>query len=222
MKSTASCYSTENWTFTSGAPQRMTARNAATSASRPSTRERLSAEAARLFAERGYHGTSINDLAVALGIHKSSLYGYITGKADLLANIALTGAAAFHAALDALPDEATSTERLELALRAHLGVVQSQLGVATVWLQEWRYLTGESLGVFVKERHRYEQRIRHLFEAAVEAGELPRELDLDDATLVFLSVANWAYTWLAADADVGKLTSRLMSMLLSGMGPERS
>jgi TetR/AcrR family transcriptional regulator, cholesterol catabolism regulator len=199
----------------------MTARNPATPASGLSTRDRLSAEAARLFAERGYHGTSINDLAVALGIHKSSLYAYINGKADLLADIALTGAAAFHAALDALPDGATPGERLEMALGAHLGVVQSQLDVATVWLQEWRYLTGEPLDFFIKERHRYEQRIRDLFGAAVESGELRQDLDTDDATLVFLSVANWAYTWLTADTDVGKLTSRLMSMLLSGMGPER-
>ena len=200
----------------------MTARNTKKPASSLSTRERLSAEAARLFAERGYHGTSINDLAVALGIQKSSLYAYINGKADLLADIALTGAAAFHAALDALPDEATPGERLEMALRAHLGVVESQLDVATVWLQEWRYLTGEPLDFFIKERHRYEQRIRDLFEAAVESGELRQDLDTNDATLVFLSVANWAYTWLTADTDVGKLTSRLMSILLSGMGPERS
>ena len=199
----------------------MAARNT-TPASASSTRERLSTEAARLFAERGYHGTSINDLAVALGIHKSSIYAYIDGKSDLLADIALTGAAAFHAALDALPDEATPGERLEMALRAHLGVVESQLDVATVWLQEWRYLTGEPLDFFVKERHRYEQRIRDLFRAAVESGELRQELDTNDATLVFLSVANWAYTWLTADTDVGKLTSRLMSILLSGMGPERS
>ena len=61
-----------------------------------------------------------------------------------------------------------------------------------------------------------------MFGAAVESGELRQDLDLDDATLVFLSVANWAYTWLTADTDVGKLTSRLMSILLSGMGPERS
>lgn len=199
----------------------MAARNTTTPASGLSTRDRLSAEAARLFAERGYHGTSINDLALALGIQKSSLYAYINGKADLLADIALAGAAAFHAALDALPDEATPRERLEMALRAHLGVVASQLDVATVWLQEWRYLTGEPLDFFVKERHRYEQRIRGLFEAAVESGELRGDLDTDDATLVFLSVANWAYTWLTAGTDVGKLTSRLMSMLLSGMGPER-
>src|SRR4249919_444166 len=112
----------------------MRSQNATTAASGMSTRDRLSAEAARLFAERGYHGTSINDLAVALGIHKSSLYAYINGKADLLADIALTGAAAFHAALDALPDAATPGERLEMALRAHLGVVESQLDVTTVWL----------------------------------------------------------------------------------------
>lgn len=200
----------------------MTARTTTTDASGLSTRERLSAEAARLFAERGYHGTSVNDLAVALGVQKSSLYSYINGKADLLAELALTGAAAFHAALDELPDEAAPGERLEMAFRAHLGVVESQLDVATVWLQEWRYLNGEPRSFFVKERHRYEQRIRSLFEAAVDSGELRPDLDTDDATLVFLSVGNWAYTWLTTDTDVGNLASRLMSMLLSGMGPERS
>jgi len=171
-----------------------------------------------MFAERGYHGTSISDLAVAVGLHKSSLYAHINHKADLLADIALTGAAAFHAALDALPAGATAGERLELALRAHLAVVESQLDVATVWLQEWRYLTGEARDLFLRERHCYEERIRDLFEAAVRSGELRRDLDVDDATLVFLSVANWAYTWLMPETDVGGLTSRLMSLLLGGMG----
>ena len=174
-----------------------------------------------MFAERGYHGTSINDLAAALGIQKSSLYAHIDRKADLLAEIALTGAAAFHAALDAVPAGAAAGERLELALRAHLAVVESQLDVATVWLQEWRYLTGEPRDFFLRERHRYEERIRDLFEAAVESGELRRDLDLDDATLVFLSVANWAYTWLMPETDVEGLTSRLISVLFSGMSRER-
>ena len=95
----------------------MTARNT-TSASGLPTRDRLAAEAARMFAQRGYHGTSINDLAAALGIQKSSLYAHISHKADLLADIALAGAAAFHTALDALPDTASAGERRELALRA--------------------------------------------------------------------------------------------------------
>ena len=195
----------------------MNAPNTTSAAGLP-TRDRLAAEAARLFAQRGYHGTSVGDLAAALGIQKSSLYAHISHKADLLADIALAGAAAFHAALDALPEETAAGERLELALRAHLAVVESQLDVATVWLQEWRYLTGEARDVFLRERHRYEERIRDLFEAAVRSGDLRRDLDVDDATLVFFSVANWAYTWLMPETDVAGLTSRLMSVLLGGMG----
>ena len=182
------------------------------------TRDRLTVEAARMFAQRGYHGTSVSDLAAALGIQKSSLYAHMSGKADLLAEIALAGAAAFHAALDALPEGAVGGERLGLALRAHLTVVESQLDVATVWLQEWRYLTGEARDTFLRERHRYEERIRDLFEAAVRSGDLRWDLDVDDATLVFLSVANWAYTWLVPETDVAGLTARLMSVLLGGMG----
>ena len=63
-------------------------------------------------------------------------------------------------------------ERLQLAFQAHLSVVESQLDVAKVWLQEWRYRTGEPRNVFLKERRRYEQRIRDLFEAAARSGEL--------------------------------------------------
>jgi TetR/AcrR family transcriptional regulator, cholesterol catabolism regulator len=182
------------------------------------TRDRLTVAAAHMFAERGYHGTSISDLAVAVGLHKSSLYAHINHKADLLADIALTGAAAFHAALDALPDDAMAGQRLELALRAHLGVVKSQLDVATVWLQEWRYLAGEPREEFLAGRRRYEGRIRDLLGAAVKSGELRPDLDLDDATLVFLSVANWAYTRLTTDHDVAGLTARLMSIMRGGMG----
>ena len=198
----------------------MRPRNATTAAAGLSTRERLSVEAARLFAERGYHGTSVNALAVAVGIHKSSLYVYISSKEDLLADIALTGAAAFHAALDEVPENAVPGERLQMALRAHLGVVEGQLDVATVWLQEWRYLTGDYRAAFVRERHRYEQRIRRILEAAIKAGDLRKDLDPGYATLVFLSVANWAYTWFTADTDVEQVTTEFLSILLRGIGPK--
>ena len=64
-------------------------------------RNELTRAAARLFAEKGYHGTSTADLAEALGVQKGSLYAHIDSKADLLWEVAREGAAAFHAALDA-------------------------------------------------------------------------------------------------------------------------
>src|ERR671937_1824348 len=94
-------------------------------------RTELTRVAARLFAEKGYHGTSIGDLAEALGVQKGSLYAHIESKADLLWEVAREGAAAFHAALDSVPDDAPPAERIRLALRAHLWVVAEQLDVAT-------------------------------------------------------------------------------------------
>lgn len=185
------------------------------------TRERLSTHAARLFAERGYHGTSVNDLASALGIQKSSIYAHIGNKEDLLAEIALGGAGAFHAALDAVPADALPAERLRLALHAHLDIVKRQLEVATVWLQEWRFLNGEPRAEFLRQRRAYERRIAGLFRDAIRAGALREDLDVKHAVLLLLSAANWTYTWFNARTDVDEVCERYWDLLLNGMAAPR-
>src|SRR4051794_41912043 len=103
-------------------------------------RDELTRIAARLFAEKGYQGTSLADLADGLGVQKPSLYHHIASKEDLLWEVAREGAAAFHGALDAVP-EGPAADRIRLALRAHLAVVAAQLDVATVFVREWRVLS---------------------------------------------------------------------------------
>ena len=183
------------------------------------TRDRLTEEAARQFAEHGYHGASIGNLAKALGIQKASVYSHIGTKEDLLASIALAGAAAFHGALDAVPEDAEPAERLRLALRAHLGVVDRQLDVATVWLQEWRFLTGAARETFLTERRRYERRVRALFTAAVKAGALRADLDVRHATLLFFSVGNWAYTWMTRRTSVDRTADAFWELIAHGVTP---
>src|SRR5436853_6253442 len=95
-------------------------------------RAELTRAASRLFAEKGYHGTSIGDLAQAMGVQKGSLYAHIDSKQDLLYETMRDGAAAFHGALDAIPEQLAATEKIRLALRAHLRIVSEQLDVATV------------------------------------------------------------------------------------------
>src|SRR5947209_19533607 len=165
----------------------------------------LTRQAARLFAEKGYHGTSIGDLAEAMGVQKGSLYAHIESKADLLWEVARDGAAAFHAALDAVPDDASPVEKIRLALCAHLRVVSKQLDVATVFVREWRYLEGERRDRFVAERRRYEERFRALFQEARERGDLRSDLDDGTAALLALSSVNWAYTWLRPGSDTDAL-----------------
>ncbi len=145
-------------------------------------RNELTRQAARLFAEKGYHGTSVGDLAEAMGVQKGSLYAHIDSKADLLWDVARDGAAAFHAALDTVPDDAPATEKIRLALR-----------------------------------RRYEERFRALFREGRELGELRTDLDDATATLLALSAANWAYTWLRPGAETDELADRFFGFLLDGM-----
>src|SRR6185312_9425185 len=86
-------------------------------------RDELVAVATRLFAERGYHGTSMADLAEAMGVQKGSLYSLTESKQELLVAVTRDGAATFHAALDGVPEDEAPLERIRLALRAHLAVV---------------------------------------------------------------------------------------------------
>ena len=180
-------------------------------------RNDLTRAAARLFAEKGYHGTSIGDIAQALGVQKGSLYSHIASKADLLWDVASEGAAAFHAGLDGVPDEGPVVERIRAALRAHLRVVAEQLDIATVFIREWRYLEGERREQFVAERRRYEERFRAYFREGRELGELRTDLDDGTAALLALSAANWAYTWLRPGADTDALADRFTALLVDGM-----
>jgi hypothetical protein len=127
------------------------------------------------------------------------------------------GADAFHAGLDAIPDDLHVVERIRLALRSHLRVVAEQLDVATVFVREWRYLEGERRDEIVDERRRYEDRVRALFREGRELGELRTDLDDATAALLSLSAANWAYTWLQPGRDTDELADRFYGLLLDGM-----
>src|SRR5918994_5423027 len=146
--------------------------------------------ATRLFAERGYHGTSMADLAEALGVQKGSLYSLTDSKQALLVVVTRDGAAAFHEALDGVPENVEPLERVRLALRRHLDVVAAQLDVATVFTREWRFLEEPERTAFRGERRRYEERWRDLVREAAERGALRSDLDVDAAVLLVLSAAN--------------------------------
>jgi TetR/AcrR family transcriptional regulator, cholesterol catabolism regulator len=180
-------------------------------------RAELTRQAARLFAEKGYHGTSIGEIAEALGVQKGSLYAHIDSKQDLLYETMLEGARAFHAGLDEIPDDVRPVEKIRLALRSHLRVVADQLDVATVFVQEWRYLEGERREEILGERRRYEERIRALFREGRDLGELRSDLDDATAALLALSAANWAYTWLQPGRDTDELADRFFSLLIDGI-----
>ena len=152
-----------------------------------------------------------------MGVQKATLYAHIASKQDLLYETMGEGARAFHAALDRIPDDVPPTEKIRLALRGHLRTVGEQLDVATVFVQEWRYLEGARREEILAERRRYEDRIRALFREGRDLGALRSDLDDATAALLALSAANWAYTWLRPGRDTDELADRFYELLLDGI-----
>ena len=168
------------------------------------------------FRREGLPRHSIGAIAEAIGVQKGGLRPHRRKARPSLRNDA-GGAEAFHGALDAIPEELPPTEKIRLALRGHLRVVADQIDLATVFVQEWRYLDGERREQFVSERRRYEERIRALFREGREQGDLRSDLDENLAALLFLSAANWAFTWLRAGADTDALADAFYGLLVDGM-----
>jgi AcrR family transcriptional regulator len=181
--------------------------------------------ATRLFAERGYHATSMEDLAKALGMRRGSLYTHITAKEELLLATVERGAEAFGLALGQAEEAGgTPLERVRAALRAHIGVIASEPDAAACFLWEWRHLGPEHRGHAVALRDAYEHRVRGIFRDGVAAGALRPDLDVVFAALALLSVGNWASTWLRPHGRLApdEVADRFFAVLSGGVATPQS
>ena len=186
-----------------------TAPSRATKAPSPRRNEVVRA-AARLFSERGYHGTSMQHLAEALGLLRGSLYAHIGSKEELLFEVVDGGAERFlerGRAVAALDEPAP--ERLTALLVAHVETVNEHIEAATVFLNEWRYLSDEYRASIQAKRDAYEDLVRTLVEDGIVDGDFRGDLDVALSTRLVLSAANWTYTWYRpggalTPADVGR------------------
>ena len=104
----------------------------------------LLAGAARVFAERGFHQTSMRDLSRATGVSLSGLYYYVSSKDELLWVIQdRTYSALSDAVSRALDEAVTPVERLERFVRAHLAFAAARSAEMRVLAREEDALTGD-------------------------------------------------------------------------------
>src|SRR5258707_7995570 len=98
--------------------------------------DQVRAAALRLFKEKGYHATSMRDIAAEVGINKGSLYSYIRTKEDLLIPVFERAMGPLVTRMEAIAAERSlsPTERLKRALHAHITNVAEHLDELTVYL----------------------------------------------------------------------------------------
>ncbi|HVL64583.1 MAG TPA: TetR/AcrR family transcriptional regulator [Actinomycetota bacterium] len=171
--------------------------------------------AARLFSERGYHGTSMQHLGDALGLLRGSLYAHIGSKEELLFEVVDEGAERFLArGAEAVALKASAAERLEALLVGHVETAAVHLEAATVFLNEWRYLSDDLRAIIQAKRDRYEAMVTEIVEDGIASGEFRADADARLAVLLVLSAANWTYEWYRPG---GRLTPREVGGRFAGL-----
>ena len=169
------------------------------------TRSDVVAAAGRLFAERGYHGTSMRELGRELGLLGSSLYSHVESKQDLLVEVVAEGARLFEAAAqEALSAGGSPPEQLGRLIAGHVDVVLDNRDVARTFLNEARMLDEEHRSQVIDARDRYEAVFRSVVAAGVSGGEFREDVDPKVATIFALSILNAIERWFRADGTLDR------------------
>lgn len=189
---------------------------------RARTRDDVVRAASRLFATRGYHGTSMRDLAREVGVLGSSLYSHIDSKADLLVEIVEVGAALFQESGErAVAAGGTGAQQLARLIEGHINVVLDHLDESRTFLNEADALDAEHRARVIAARDRYEEIFRRALAEGAADGSLDPELDPKLAAIFTLSTLNAIERWYRPHGRLSRteLAEALFSFCLRGLGP---
>jgi TetR/AcrR family transcriptional regulator, cholesterol catabolism regulator len=176
--------------------------------------------AMHLFGKQGFSGTSMRDIATAVGLLPGSLYAHIESKEALLLEIVTDGIGRFLAAVEPhLASSGEPLERLRKMIIAHVEVVADNPERSQVVFHQWRFLSAKYLPEAIERRRRYEACFVEVIEQGVKAGSIRSDLNHRITVLSILGAMNWTPEWFSPDgklsaAEVGDL---MADALLGGI-----
>ncbi|KGQ22192.1 TetR/AcrR family transcriptional regulator [Thermus filiformis] len=159
-----------------------------------STKTRILQEAARIFAEKGYEGASMQDLAQALGLSKAALYHHFRSKEEILYQISLLALSELLARGERALEERDPSRALLLFMEGHARYIEENHPFFVAMLQGLASLSPPHREETVRLRDRHEANLRRILERGMEEGVF-RRVDVALAGRAVLSLLNWMIRW---------------------------
>jgi AcrR family transcriptional regulator len=176
--------------------------------------------AARVFAERGYHGTTTQAIADVLGMRQASLYYYFPSKEAALELVCLRGTDGFVEAAEAVVESAGSPlDKLGRLIAAHLAPIETKRDYVKVFINERRYLPDASRRRLGRLSRRIERCFEHVILAGVADGSMRRDTDARLAMLAVLGMCNAVINWRPADQgkDLDRIAEGCAELIAKGL-----
>ncbi|MFO8036611.1 MAG: TetR/AcrR family transcriptional regulator [Anaerolineales bacterium] len=169
------------------------------------TRDEILDAAALIFREKGYHATSMRDIAQAVELKKGSLYHHVSSKQDILL-------ALLDRALDLIIEDLEAVtvrelppeEKLHQAMKAYLEFLTEHLSLSSVLLLEHRSLEPKFHKAHIPRRDHVESIWRAMIDEGIRQGVF-RPVDSAQATKTLLGSLNWTVTWYRHDGPLSPL-----------------
>lgn len=185
-------------------------------------RESLLRVAVKVFNERGYDGTSMDDLSKRLGITKSAIYYHVSSKDELLqlaVDHALDGL--FAAAAEATATQGRAIDRLEHLVRASVAVLADRLPFVTLLLRVRGNTRVERAAL--ARRREFDHLVAELVARAEADGDIRPGIDPAIAARLLFGMVNSLAEWYRprGRSGAGELTDAVCAMAFDGLRVRR-
>ncbi|MCD0501886.1 TetR/AcrR family transcriptional regulator [Bordetella petrii] len=174
-------------------------------------REALLREAIAAFNQKGFHATSLGDIATSLGVTKAALYHYFPNKHALLYEaFAEALRVGFEAIEQAEQAGGTGLEKLHMAIQEYLQVTLSEMSRCVIITEE-HALEPEDRAKIVEQRDRFEAKLRGFVREGIQDGSI---IPCDPKLAIFsiFGAVNWVPKWFS---DTGAWSNKQLAKGMS-------
>lgn len=183
-------------------------------------REAVLKEAGRAFGKRGYHNTSLDDVAKALQVSKGTLYNYVKDKQEILYEChALALEIGDRALAHGLAAGRDGAGILRATLVRYIELLTDELGACAV-LMEVDAMRPEDREAAVTRRDDFERAFVKMLKQGIKDGSI-RDVDPKLAVFTFMGAVNWLPRWFSAEGRLSgaEVAEQVTDLLLSGLIP---
>lgn len=175
--------------------------------------------AARVFAERGYHGASTQDIADLLGIRQASLYYYFPSKEVALEHVCMQGVAGFFETEQAIAaGPGTPREKLAGLIRAHIAPLLDRSHFVRVFLTQRQFLPNPSRRRIGKFSRAIEAIFESVIRQGIRKGEFRADADPRLSALAILGMCNSVAAWYSKEnASIERIGGEFVALALQGL-----
>ncbi len=203
-------------------------RNAAPRHTRSNTRQdetarsekslQILAAAAKIFNERGYHGTSVADVAEALGVSKPFLYYYLKNKDDILFECSRIATEQLHSMLDDVRKaDVTGWQRLEQVFQGYARVMTTDFGICLIRNTAPGSLPTNSREKLWVGRRRLNREVEQIIAHGIADGSI-RRCDPIALSFAIFGAFNWITYWYRENGPLSPddISTRFLDIFAQG------